>query len=258
MQNNRYNLQRFENKFVNFLVCGTQKGGTTTLDFYLRQHDNLCMANRKEVHFFDKDVYFRKPKLPNYSKYHSFFSLKSSHNLIGESTPIYMYWYEAPKRIWEYNPDMKLILILRNPIERAYSHWNMEYSRGKENLSFFDAIKNEEKRCRKALPKQHRIYSYVDRGFYLDQIKRLWFFFPKNQVIIIKNEDLRKNNCETLNKICDFLNIDQFKTVEQKEKNSRKYQSKITDDEINFLKSIYEYDIKGLERELGWDCSNWL
>ena len=66
-----------------------------------------------------------------------------------------MYWHNAPRRIWQYNPDIKLIVILRNPIERAYSHWNMERSRNAEKLSFFDAIQSERDRCQEALSYQH-------------------------------------------------------------------------------------------------------
>ncbi|MGB7755383.1 MAG: hypothetical protein WBL23_04905, partial [Salinisphaera sp.] len=97
--------------------------------------------------------------------------------VFGEATPIYMYWHDAPRRMWEYNPNMKLIVVLRNPIDRAFSHWNMEKSRNAESLSFWDAIQNEEPRCKEALPYQHRTYSYVDRGFYLEQLRRLWRYF---------------------------------------------------------------------------------
>lgn len=252
------NFPSSKNILVDFLVCGTQKGGTTALDCYLRQHKQICMANVKEVHFFDRDVYFPKNKVANYDKYHAFFSLKKHHKVVGESTPIYMYWLDAPKRIWEYNPDMKIIIILRNPIERAYSHWNMACIKGKETLSFFDAIKDENKRYRQSLPKQHRIYSYVERGFYLEQLRRLWFFFSKKNVLVLKNEDLRGNHLETLESVCKFLNIESFSAIPNQEKHSREYEYKITKDEINYLRNIYEYEIKSLERELNWNCSNWL
>jgi hypothetical protein len=165
-------------KPIDFIICGTQKGGTSALDAYLREHPEICMADHKEVHFFDNEDNFSRSK-PDYSKYHSHFSPKTTHNIVGEATPIYMYWNDAPRRIWEYNPNVKLIVLLRNPIERAYSHWNMERQRNVENLSFWDAIQNEKERCRETLPLQHRLYSYVDRGFYLGQIRRLWAFFWK-------------------------------------------------------------------------------
>ena len=144
--------------YVDFIVAGAQKGGTTALDFYLRQHPNICMATGKEVHFFDTEKFFQGHKV-DYDEYHSRFEPNASHVLVGEATPIYMYWHYAPRRIWEYNSKMKLIILLRNPIERAYSHWNMERSRNWEHLPFWDAIQYESQRCREALPYQHRVYS---------------------------------------------------------------------------------------------------
>ena len=74
---------------------------------------------------------------------------------------------------------MRLIVILRNPIERAYSHWAMEHRRGNDQLPFALALEQEEARCREALPFQHRVFSYVDRGFYSAQLRRLWRFFGR-------------------------------------------------------------------------------
>lgn len=162
---------------VNFIICGTQKGGTSALDLYLRMHPEICMAANKEVHFFDNEEYFISNNTIDYSLYHKVFEPKVGSRLLGEATPIYMYWYGAPKRIWEYNPEIKLIVILRNPIERAYSHWNMERARCADDISFWDALAGEGDRCRQALPLQHRVYSYVDRGYYTEQLRRLWTFF---------------------------------------------------------------------------------
>jgi hypothetical protein len=243
---------------IDFIICGTQKGGTTALDSYLREHPQICMANEKEVHFFDREKIFLK-KNPDYSLYHAGFNLKPSHQIIGEATPIYMYWYEAPKRIWQYNPNMKLIVLLRNPIERAYSHWNMEKSRNIENMSFWDAIINESARCRKVLPYQHRIYSYTDRGFYLEQLRRLWFYFSKQNVLIMKTEYLKNQPNQALNQVCNFIGIDCFeREILPREVFSLSYSSRITLKEKKYLKSLFEDEIKSLEKVLKWDCSNWL
>jgi hypothetical protein len=244
------------NRKIDFLICGTQKGGTSALHAYLREHPGICMANQKEVHFFDNESYFTSQNV-DYSTYHAQFSPNSSHQVLGESTPIYMYWHNAPRRIWEYNPDIKLIIILRNPIERAYSHWNMERSRNAETLSFWDAIHKERERCKEALPYQHRVYSYIDRGFYLEQLRRLWLYFPRGQIIIIKNEDLRSKCMHTLKDICKFLEIEMFSTIGEKRVHSLSYNSQLTEKERKHLQFIYEYEIRGIERCLKWDCSNW-
>src|SRR5256886_13492270 len=145
---------------VDFVIGGTQKGGTSALDSFLRQHPQICMPEtKKELHFFDREEDDR-----DYKKYHANFKPNPQQRVTGEASPIYMYWETAPYRIWKYNPKMKWILALRNPVERAFSAWNMGTKRGKEKLSVVDAIEKATDRCRGALPLQDRGYFYVDRG----------------------------------------------------------------------------------------------
>lgn len=242
---------------VDFLVCGTQKGGTTALDLYLRGHPEVCMANVKEVHFFDRDDYF-KVEIPDYSYYHSYFSPGTSTKVIGESTPIYMYWRTAPMRIWKYNSAMKIIILLRDPISRAYSHWNMERSRGAEESSFWEAVRNETARSNIALPYQHRVFSYVDRGFYVSQIKALWSFFGESKVLILRSEILRQSPKLVLDEVSKFLSIKPFECAENEVAHLGDYPGSITLQEREYLNNIFESEIKELEKILGWDCSNWL
>jgi sulfotransferase family protein len=244
-------------RIVDFVICGTQKGGTTALDAYLREHPEICMANQKEVHYFDNEKHFVNG-VPDDSKYHAFFSPNKAHKVLGETTPIYMYWNESPKRIFEYNPEMKIILILRNPIDRAYSHWNMERSRKPDYLSFRDAIDTERERYREALPYQHREFSFIDRGHYLDQLRRIWAYFPKERVLILKNDELKQNPNITLNKLADFLGVTHFNNIKSKNVHSRPYVSRMSKEERDFLKSIFEPEIKELEEELQWNCSDWI
>lgn len=246
-----------EKRKVDFIVCGVQKGGTSAMDAYLRAHPEVCMADQKEVHFFDNEDYF-KDRPPDYSKYHHYFSPSTKHKVIGETTPIYMYWRDAVPRIWQYNPELKLVVVLRNPVERAYSHWNMERLRGGEHLSFMAALKKEQDRCREALPYQHRIYSYVDRGFYLEQLRRIWSFFPRDNTLVLKNEDLRTNALETLNRVFAFLGVSPVDDVAERMVHTNAYEAPISAAEKKYLRSVYEFEIRGLERLLGWDCQDWL
>lgn len=246
-----------KDRLVNFIICGTQKGGTSALYEYLIKHPQICMSDIKEPHFFDNEDFFTENN-PDYAQYHSFFNPQKQHKIIGEATPVYMYWYSAPKRMWQYNPNMKLIVLLRNPIERAFSHWNMERERNADNLSFWIAIQNEQIRCRSALPYQHRVYSYIDRGFYVQQLRRLWLYFPPHQTLILKNDDLKNEPIYTLNQICEFLEVDKFTTIEPRKSNIIPYKSTISEQEKNYLKFIFEYEIKNLARILKWDCNNWL
>jgi len=149
---------------VAFVIAGTQKGGTTALASYLYEHPEIGMPTVKEVHFFDTEEHFASPDV-DYAGYDAYFKPGVRGRVLGDATPIYMYWEPAPQRMRRYNPAMKLIMLLRNPVTRAYSHWNMERERQRDRLPFEQAVRTEEDRCRKALPLQHRSYSYVDRGF---------------------------------------------------------------------------------------------
>jgi hypothetical protein len=200
---------------VSFLVSGAQKSGTTALDTYLREHPEICMAKHKEVHFFDREKYFMHPAV-NYRHYHSFFNPDHPGQIQGETTPSYMYLYAAPRRIWEYNPGMKLIIILRNPIERAFSHWNMQRVRGIEKLNFMDALLAEENRRFSSRPLQNKRFSYLDRGFYSEQIRRFRAFFPANQILLLRNRTLRHSSGTVLKEIAEFLGIDPFPNLDSK------------------------------------------
>lgn len=243
---------------VNFLIAGAQKSGTSALDSYLREHPEICMANSKEAHFFDNDNLFQTQIVTDYSIYHSFFNPTEKHKILGEATPIYMYCYDAPRRIWQYNSSMKLVIILRNPVDRAFSHWNMQRDRGIDKLSFLESIETERERCREALPQQHPRFSYVDRGFYVEQLRRVWHFFPKSQTLIIRNEDLKNNPINTLNKVYDYLGVSQVDTKNIRDIHSRGYGSTMSTTERKVLQSIYENEIKELEKLLDWDCSDWI
>jgi hypothetical protein len=241
---------------VNFLIAGTQKSGTTALDAYLRLHPNLGMASEKEVHFFDNETYFTNDPI-DYSPYHQAFAPKPEHRLFGESTPIYMYWRTASERIWRYNPDMKLILILRNPIERAFSHWNMECSRGAEQLSFWEAITNEQQRCQAAWPLQHRVYSYIDRGFYSKQLADIWRYFPRQNTLLLKHEELKASPQKIVNQVFDFLGVDRLIDIKPHEIFAIPYGQTISPKEKAFLLERFAEEINTLEQQLNWDCTDW-
>ena len=97
------------------------------------------MASVKEVHFFDTEDNFRGGA-PDYEVYHRSFDFTTTRTLRGEATPIYMYWQDAPRRIWEYKSKMRIIIILRNPIRRAFSHGNMWRRKVRETLSSCAAL----------------------------------------------------------------------------------------------------------------------
>lgn len=239
---------------VGFIICGTQKGGTTALDHYMRSHSEICMAIKKEVHFFDNDKYFLNGSKP-YKKYHKFFNPKKNHRVIGESTPIYMYWVNAMQRIFDYNPKMKLIMILRNPTERAFSNWNMERQRKRENRTFSEAINDEIKQLNKN--KQSRTYSYIKRGLYSEQLKGILKIFKQDQLLCLKNESLKERPEKTLIQVSKFLKISKFISTQKINIHSRNYVDRLNIEDKSILNTFFFEDIINLEKLLGWDLSNW-
>ena len=240
---------------VDFLIMGTQKGGTTALASFLSEHPQIGMASRKEVHFFDNDKLFSDSPV-DYEVYHQYFADvigDDQFKVIGEATPIYMYWKNSPQRIAQYNPKIKLIFILRNPIDRAYSHWMMNRRQGLESLSFTEAIRVESQRSN--IPEICRFYSYVDRGYYSRQIKKIRKLFATEQMLFLKNEDLKFKHDETINRICDFLEVKRIK-LHQSFIKSYKYQP-INKLDQQYLSRIYQEELNELESLLNWDCSDW-
>lgn len=242
---------------VDFVIGGTQKGGTSALASFLRQHPQICMPeSRKELHYFDKEHHFAKQK-PDYDKYHANFKPQPQHRVIGEATPIYMYWNPAPSRIATYNPQMKWILTLRDPVARAYSHWNMERQRGNETLPFGEAIARERERCGEALPLQHRVYSYADRGFYSGQVERLFQIFGRERCLVLLNEELRSEHAATLKRVFKFLGVDSSTIPRPENVFEHDYEGGIDPAVASSLRQRFTPDIKALEKLLERDLSSW-
>ena len=247
---------------VSFLICGAQKAGTTALAEYLRGHPQLFLPKQKELHHFDDETLdwssgFRAERL-NALHYHRAFLQAPADRVWGEATPIYMYWDAAAERIWRYNPAMRIIVILRNPIERAYSHWAMEAGRGAEPLSFEEAIQRETERCLSSLPQQHRVFSYQDRGFYSAQLRRLWRFFGQEAVLVLRQEDLRATPRPCLDTVCRHLGVPPLAKVEPLEEHVGQYCRDMAPKTHQQLRDTFTHDIRQLEAMLGWDCRSWL
>lgn len=203
-----------------YLIIGAAKCGTSSLYEYLVRHPNVDSGVGKEIYFFDL----------NYNKgtnwYRTFFPFSFQRTIskifaekfvVGEATPRYLDHPYAPQRIKKIIPNVKLIILLRNPIDRAYSHWNMMVGHKRENFSFEDAIKNEKKRISGLFEKMEKDesyysreyywYGYLDRGIYVKKIKKWMEIFPKNQFLILKSEDLFTDPSEIFKRTQKFLDI---------------------------------------------------
>ncbi len=242
---------------VDFLIGGTMKGGTSALNAFLDQHPEIRMATGKEAHFFDSDEHFKPGVRPDYERYHRQFAPGPDTRLLGDATPVYLYWEPVPERVMAYNPRMKWVLLLRQPVERAYSHWNMLRQNGHEPLDFADAVAAESWR-RAGLSGQCRVFSYLDRGFYAKQLRRLFRAMPRRQVLVLRSEELRRDHHATLERIFTFLGVDHGVQIEPAAIHERSYETPLPAALKRELTMRFVEDIRDLERMLGWDLAEWL
>ena len=242
---------------IGFVVAGTQKGGTTALATFLLEHPEIALSAAKEPHFFDTDENFTAQAV-DYGPYHAMYAPRPGQRLLGDRTPIYMYWSPAPQRIAAYNPAMKWIMLLRNPVTRAYSQWNMEVKQGRETLPFEVAVRTEAERCRPTLPLQHRRWSYVDRGCYSVQLRRVAQLFPAEQILVLKSESLNAEPAAALARVSEFLGVGPFPRTARREVFALPYAAPMTESARRYLCDTLASDIHEVEHMLGWDCSDWL
>src|SRR5437879_3433521 len=150
---------------LDFIVPGAQKSGTTALHYFLKKHPQIALPDRQEMHFFDDEEIFSQAPV-DYELLHRHFRSVARSTIAGEVTPSYLYWKPAMERIRDYNPQTKLIILLRNPTDRAFAHWNMQRFKDREPLDFLAALKEEPRKIAKPLSIESRRFAYVDRGFY--------------------------------------------------------------------------------------------
>lgn len=232
---------------VAFIIAGVQKGGTTALFDYLGDEPGLSLSQTKEVHFFDDES--RDWDQPDYRAYHAHFASWDG-CLRGEATPIYIYWPNSLERIRAYNPDVRLIVILRDPVERAWSNWRMEYARGAETRPFAWCIRQGRRRLFDTVPWGfHRVFSYVERGFYGEQFTRLYALFPRDQVLVLRSDDLRHDAARVLARTRGFLGLVNDAVPRPREVHVGRdmdYGSELTADDIAYLRKLYAHDAERL------------
>jgi len=240
---------------LDFIVAGAQKSGTTALHYFLAKHPNITMGDQQEIHFFDDDATFAATV--DYERLHKHYPLVAPSTIAGDCTPSYLYFKPAVERIWNYNPKIKLLVLLRNPVERAFAHWNMQRFKSREPLDFFDAVREEKTRIAGAPPTEARRFAYVDRGFYAKQLERVFQFFPRKQVKVVKSEEFKDKQRETLASIFSFLGLEPLRSVRTRDRNVVPYARVMNWEERIFLYNLFAPDIARLEQMLGWDCSDW-
>jgi len=207
-----------------YLIIGAQKCGTTAMHNYLSSHPAVAPPFKKEVHFFDsnfwKGLAWYKMHFPtNWHKKRIERNQQCS-VVSGEASPYYIFHPMASKNASKTIPQAKLVLLLRNPVDRAFSHYHHERKHLNEHLSFEKAVQKEVDRVKGELAKiknntihdskMVRNYSYLARGIYIDQIQNWLYFYPRAQLLILCTEEFKENPNKIMNKVAAFLEIPSF------------------------------------------------
>ena len=196
-----------------FLIIGAQRCGTTSLFRSLMQHPRIRPPVKKEIHFFDDHYHLGRDWYCSH-----FPPVRLFEGLItGEASPYYLYHPLAPSRVAGTYPDMKLIVLLRNPVDRAWSHYHHNRRRGRESRSFEDALAMEASQLKGEEERMvfepgykseiHRHFSYTARGIYAPQIRRWLDCFRRNRFLFIRSEDYFKCPQKILESVFDFLGV---------------------------------------------------
>lgn len=259
-------LVRFEREtptgaLPDFVIIGAQKGGTTTLHGLLAQHPHVQGAVQKELHFFDKHFEngpgFYKRCFPQ-AEYRN-----GRRSITGEATPYYLFHPHVPRRLAQIAPQARLIALLRNPVDRAYSHYQMLISRRHETLTFEDAIEAEGPRlCGEAdkmlrdehyASREHQLFSYLARGIYVDQLVRWSRFFERDQILVLKSEDFYEQPAESFRRVLAFLDLPQWKPESWEVKRKGQYERPMHSDTRRRLETYFEPHNRRLYSYLGID-----
>ena len=193
---------------VDFFIVGAPKAGTTSLYHYLSEHPQVEMSSQKEPDYFsdkainEQGMYYGKNRINTLDKYESLFVQKES-VVYGEASVSYLFYENVAEDIKKYNPNAKIIIMLRDPIERAFSHYLMDYRLGLISDSFENVLAKISKH-----KNAHLFYQqYIEVSKYAKQIQRYLDFFKKENILFIDYEDFKKNVSKTVDQVYNFLNI---------------------------------------------------
>ncbi|MFO1395195.1 MAG: sulfotransferase [Steroidobacteraceae bacterium] len=246
--------QRDRRALPGAVILGAQKCGTSSLQGYLVQHPQVIAPLRKEVHYFDLN--FERGE----SWYRAHFGREGEPGLNLDASPYYLYHPAVPARLHAAMPHAKLIVLLRDPVKRAYSHYWHERDKGRESLSFEDAIAAEPGRigddeARLATgalvaSREHQLHSYLARGRYAEQLERWFALFPREQVLVLRFEDFVRAPLPGLNQTLAFLGLPPVSEVDLEARNTRRYPP-MADETAAGLRAYFEPHNRRLEALLG-------
>jgi Sulfotransferase domain len=204
-----------------FLIIGTQRGGTTSLYKYLVQHPNLAHALTKEIRFFDlnyrRGLAWYRSRFPSRRHRSSVRRRTGSPLVVGEASPDYLFHPLVPARVARDLPDVRLIVLLRDPVDRAYSHYWHQFKRGHETLSFREAVEAEPGRLAGEVERivadpsyvsyERHHHSYLARGVYVDQLTRWMEHIPRDRFLVERSEDFFQDPRLVYKRVLEFLDL---------------------------------------------------
>ena len=255
-----------------FSIIGAQKGGTTSLYYLITKHSDIAPARNKEIHYFAKNYRFGeqwyRSNFPTNLTKNRFYKKTGRKLLTVDATPGYIFHPMAPNRMKKILPNIKLIVILRNPIDRAYSHYHYNIRYGYDTLtSFENAIELSKKRCAREKEwiireldfdyNQYLKHAYLAKGIYADQLQNWFKYYNKKQFLFLTTEDFYKNTQHVLDQAFNFLGLNPSKIGNLKKYNVGNYKEKMNEDTrkslIEYFKPHNERLYKLLQRDFDWD-----
>ena len=254
-----------------FYIIGFVKCGTTSLYEYLISHPNVHPPKGKEIDYFDRlysrGINWYKMGFP--LKFHRFIMTKILQKkfITGEATPRYIENPHAPQRIKQVTPHAKFIILLRNPITRAFSQHNMNLKNDYEYRNFEDALNHETERIEGRLQKMEKdsgyyswnydLYGYKEHGIYVDKIKQWMEVFPKEQFLIIQSEEFLEDKSKTFEQVLEFLGLPKWEPDEFVLYKKRKYKELMDPDLrrklVDYFKPHNQRLYEFLGRKFDWD-----
>lgn len=188
---------------VNTFIVGAPKAGTTSLHFYLQQHPDVCMSEIKEPNYFTAQevvkLYYDVSPVNSEDWYHSIFT-EPTRKVVGEGSVSYLFYPEVAQKIYEYNPEARILIILRSPVQRAFSHYLMDCRLGLCDISLEELLDNPSKY-------PHFYQQFIELGMYHQQTKRYIDVFGQNQVKVMFYDDLKTDTNLFVDQVFSFLDL---------------------------------------------------
>lgn len=248
----------------NFFIIGAGKSATTSMYNYLGEHPNIFFPTVKEPayfafsdlagsHYNDEDKPWVEQCFIEIEAYSALFRNVADESVVAEATPIYLYHPNSAKAIYTQHPKSKLLAILRNPYERAYSDYRMHVRQGKETRSFTDSLKEDYGK--------YRLYvgSYLEKSLYGEQVERYYKYFDKDQLKIVLYSDLAMDAAKVISEVFEFLDVQRNYQIDTTRLHnaSKNTVTSVPEEAYEYMKPYFEKDIALLEQLTNLNLSSW-